>query len=186
MCVHVARRHHEETPKRRGILSVRRKKPSTFARSDPRRGMTDVWRTADRRPLCYHCGEANHICRRCPYRQMELRGFDPNDPRPSFHFKATRGIDDRMIRTSTSRNGKVSTLTMGAMGSFSPYDGDLTVVGRVMAQLPLDVRISKTNILGFVLDCLEDCIVIGKRPLVLSPFLTPNPTVSARGHAADL
>ncbi|KAG0432941.1 hypothetical protein HPB47_020373 [Ixodes persulcatus] len=35
---------------------------------------TDVWRTADRRPLCYHCGEADHIYRRCPYRQLGLRG----------------------------------------------------------------------------------------------------------------
>ncbi|KAG0424736.1 hypothetical protein HPB47_028049, partial [Ixodes persulcatus] len=34
---------------------------------------TDVWRTADRRPMCYHCGEADHIYRRCPYRQLGLR-----------------------------------------------------------------------------------------------------------------
>ncbi|KAG0422616.1 hypothetical protein HPB47_001575, partial [Ixodes persulcatus] len=32
------RRHPEETPKRRGILSVKRSKPSTSARSDPQRG----------------------------------------------------------------------------------------------------------------------------------------------------
>ncbi|KAG0412299.1 hypothetical protein HPB47_010559 [Ixodes persulcatus] len=44
---------------------------------------TDVWRTADRCPLCYHCGEAGHIYRRCPYRQLGLRGFHPNNPRPS-------------------------------------------------------------------------------------------------------
>ncbi|KAM7285274.1 uncharacterized protein ISCGN_032228 [Ixodes scapularis] len=49
-------------------------------RSAPRK--TDVWRTADRRPICYHCGEADHIYRRCPYRQIGLRGFHPNDPRP--------------------------------------------------------------------------------------------------------
>ncbi|CAN7941101.1 unnamed protein product, partial [Ixodes hexagonus] len=43
---------------------------------------TYVWRTADRRPLCYHCGEAGHIYRRCPYMQLGLRGFPVDAPRP--------------------------------------------------------------------------------------------------------
>ncbi|CAN8002348.1 unnamed protein product, partial [Ixodes hexagonus] len=43
---------------------------------------TDVWRTADRRPLYYHCGEAGHIYRRCPYMQLGLRGFPVDAPRP--------------------------------------------------------------------------------------------------------
>lgn len=43
---------------------------------------TDVWRTADRRPLCYHCGEAGHIYRACPYRRVGLRGFHPDAPCP--------------------------------------------------------------------------------------------------------
>ncbi|XP_029835089.3 ATP-dependent RNA helicase TDRD9 [Ixodes scapularis] len=68
---------------------------------------------------------------------------------------------------------EVSALTMGAMGSFSPYDGDLTFVGRVMAQLPLDVRISKMIILGFVFDCLEDCIIIAACLSVQSMFSRP-------------
>ncbi|KAG0433225.1 hypothetical protein HPB47_020134 [Ixodes persulcatus] len=51
-------------------------------RPSPRK--TDVWRTADRRPLCYHCGEADHVYRRCPYRQLGLRGFHPDDPRPRY------------------------------------------------------------------------------------------------------
>lgn len=33
---------------------------------------TVVWRTADRRPLCYHSGEADHIYRQCSYRQLGL------------------------------------------------------------------------------------------------------------------
>lgn len=43
---------------------------------------TDVWRTAGRRQHCYHCGEADHIYRLCPYRQLGLCGFMLNDPRP--------------------------------------------------------------------------------------------------------
>ncbi|KAG0411167.1 hypothetical protein HPB47_011733 [Ixodes persulcatus] len=66
--------------------------PQTFRRQEgqpqlvrteqPAHRKTDVWRTADQRPLCYHCGEADHVYRRCPYRQMGLRGFAPSDPRP--------------------------------------------------------------------------------------------------------
>lgn len=43
---------------------------------------TDVWRAPDRRPLCYHCGEAGHIYRACPYRRVGLRGFAPDAPCP--------------------------------------------------------------------------------------------------------
>ncbi|KAG0432643.1 hypothetical protein HPB47_020653 [Ixodes persulcatus] len=61
---------------------------------------TDVWRTADRRPLCYHCGEADHIYRRCPYRQLGLRGFAPNDPRPRLGERP-RDIEDYLRRSSS-------------------------------------------------------------------------------------
>lgn len=47
-----------------------------------RRRKADVWRAPDRRPLCYHCGEAGHVYRHCPYRRLGLRGFDINAPRP--------------------------------------------------------------------------------------------------------
>lgn len=45
---------------------------------------TDVWRTADHRPLCYHCGEPGHVYRRCPYREIGLPGFAPTALRPRF------------------------------------------------------------------------------------------------------
>ncbi|KAG0426399.1 hypothetical protein HPB47_026489 [Ixodes persulcatus] len=61
----------------------RREGQPEFVRTEhPTPRKTDVWRTADRRPLCYHCGEADHIYRSCPYRRLGLRGFHPNDPRP--------------------------------------------------------------------------------------------------------
>lgn len=68
---------------------------------------------------------------------------------------------------------EVSALTTVVNGSFNPFDGDLTFVGKVMAQLPLDVRISKMIILGFVFDCLEDCIVIAASLSVQSMFSKP-------------
>ncbi|XP_049528705.1 uncharacterized protein LOC125947608 [Dermacentor silvarum] len=55
-------------------------RPPVAQRSYQRK--TDIWRAPDHRPLCYHCGEAGHVYRRCPYREMGLRGFAVNAPRP--------------------------------------------------------------------------------------------------------
>lgn len=38
---------------------------------------TDLWRTADRRPLCFHCGEPGHIARFCPHREAGVASFSP-------------------------------------------------------------------------------------------------------------
>ncbi|KAG0421740.1 hypothetical protein HPB47_002400, partial [Ixodes persulcatus] len=59
---------------------------------------TDVWRTTDRRPLCFHCGEADHVYRRCPYRQLGLRGFHPDDPRPRYGERP-RDINEYLRRS---------------------------------------------------------------------------------------
>lgn len=45
---------------------------------------SDVWRAPDRRPLCFHCGEAGHVYRTCAYRRAGLRGFSPNAPCPKY------------------------------------------------------------------------------------------------------
>lgn len=55
-----------------------RTEPGHYARK------ATIWRTADNRPLCYHCGEAGHVLRHCPYRKMGLRGFSPDAPRPRY------------------------------------------------------------------------------------------------------
>ncbi|KAG0423636.1 hypothetical protein HPB47_000596 [Ixodes persulcatus] len=62
---------------------------------------TDVWRTANRRPLCYHCGEADHIYRSCPYRRLGLRGFHPNDPHPRYGERP-RDIEEYLRRSPSS------------------------------------------------------------------------------------
>lgn len=45
---------------------------------------TDIWRTADYRPLCFHCGEAGHICRHCPYRAAGYESFPSTASRRAF------------------------------------------------------------------------------------------------------
>lgn len=41
-------------------------------------------------------------------------------------------------------------------------DGDLTFLGRIMAQLPLEVKLSKLIVLGHMFSCLRDCIIMGE------------------------
>ena len=43
----------------------------------------------------------------------------------------------------------------------NPFDGDLTVVGKVLGSLPVDVRVGKLLILGHVFGCLDECLIIG-------------------------
>lgn len=49
-------------------------------RAVPRK--SDVWRTDDHRPLCFHCGEPGHLYRNCFYRNLGLRGFHVGASRP--------------------------------------------------------------------------------------------------------
>lgn len=46
-------------------------------------------------------------------------------------------------------------------GVFDENDGEMTFAGEVMARLPVDVRISKLILLGYMFSCLEECIIIG-------------------------
>lgn len=64
-------------------------------------------------------------------------------------------------------DSQVSALTTVIGGTFYQYDGELTFVGKVMAQLPMDVCLSKMILLGFVFGVMEDCIIMGERMLAL-------------------
>lgn len=68
---------------------------------------------------------------------------------------------------------EVSALTTTVNGIFYPYDGDLTFVGKVMAQLPLDVCVSKMILLGFVFGVVDDCIIIAACLSIQSMFSRP-------------
>lgn len=64
-------------------------------RPSPRK--SDVWRTPDHRPLCFHCGEADHLYRQCPYRRLGLRGFSAYSPPPRYGQRP-RDIEDYLAQ----------------------------------------------------------------------------------------
>lgn len=44
----------------------------------------------------------------------------------------------------------------------NPHDGELTFLGRVLAQLPVSQQLGKLIVLGHVFGCLDECLIIGK------------------------
>nr|XP_016846157.1 PREDICTED: putative ATP-dependent RNA helicase TDRD9 isoform X2 [Anolis carolinensis] len=42
----------------------------------------------------------------------------------------------------------------------NPYDGELTFLGRVLADLPVDQHLGKLIVLGHVFGCLDECLII--------------------------
>lgn len=73
---------------------------------------SQVWRAPDRRPLCYHCGEAGHLYRACPYRRVGLRGFAPDDPCPR--------NGERPLEIASHLLERQNLVTSGRRGSRSP------------------------------------------------------------------
>ncbi|XP_075746305.1 uncharacterized protein LOC142803900 [Rhipicephalus microplus] len=75
-------------------------KPTAWINSESpfsyQRRKTDSWRTADRRPVCFHCGEAGHVYRVCHYRDAQYSVF------PRYHADAT--YDDRRTNNDTPMN----------------------------------------------------------------------------------
>lgn len=56
---------------------------------------------------------------------------------------------------------------MGALlqksnGVIEQFDGDISFIGRIMANLPIDVRIARFIIIGYCFSLLEECIIIGR------------------------
>lgn len=66
----------------------------------PIRRKSDVWRTPDRRPLCFHCGEAGHLYHECSYRRLGLPGYAVDSPRPRFGERP-RAIEEYLSQQRT-------------------------------------------------------------------------------------
>lgn len=61
---------------------------------------------------------------------------------------------------------------LGRDGTFNYADGDLTFIGRVMGSLPVDVRIAKFFVMGYMFSVLEEVVIIGAGLNLKSIFVT--------------
>ncbi|KAH7957060.1 hypothetical protein HPB52_014833 [Rhipicephalus sanguineus] len=103
-----------------------------FENRQPIQRKSDVWRTPDRRrPLCYHCGEAGHVSRECPYRRVGFQGFAVDSPRPRFGER-TRAIEEYLSQQRMPlplRRQSTSPRVRQALGG-KTHDSDLRERGR--------------------------------------------------------
>lgn len=68
---------------------------------------------------------------------------------------------------------EVGALASLASGEVNPHDGDLTFLGRVLGKLPVDIRLGKLMMLGYVFGVLEETIIISASQSLKSFFAKP-------------
>ncbi|KAM5128959.1 ATP-dependent RNA helicase TDRD9 isoform 2-T2 [Mantella aurantiaca] len=68
---------------------------------------------------------------------------------------------------------EVGALAVSGRQEENPYDGELTFLGRVLAQLPVDLQLGKLIVLGHVFGCLDECLIIASALSLRNFFAMP-------------
>lgn len=89
------------------------------------------------------------------------------------------------LRRSIVRLKRVGALTPTINGVYEEEDGQLSLLGKMMADLPLDVQLSKFVMMGYLFDCLDDCIIIAAC-LSLQNFFSKSFDDTIRAYKARL
>ncbi|XP_078671642.1 ATP-dependent RNA helicase TDRD9-like isoform X2 [Branchiostoma floridae x Branchiostoma belcheri] len=111
---------------------------------------------------------------RCPMEQLVLKVklLDLGEPKAILGLALQPpNLDNIELTVLTLKEvGALSTVTSGEV---NPYDGDLTFIGRVLAALPVDIRVGKLLLLGHVFGFLREVLVIGASLSLKSFFAKP-------------
>ncbi|NXI69456.1 TDRD9 helicase, partial [Anseranas semipalmata] len=68
---------------------------------------------------------------------------------------------------------ELGALTSCVQTEENPHDGDLTFLGRVLLNLPVDLHLGKLIVLGHAFGCLEECLIIAAALSLRSFFVVP-------------
>ncbi|KAK2190456.1 hypothetical protein NP493_81g02000 [Ridgeia piscesae] len=111
---------------------------------------------------------------RCPLDQLVLhvKVLDLGEPKAILGLALSPPNLDDIERTilMLKQVGALASLRSGAV---NPHDGRLTFVGRVLASLPVDIRVGKLVMLGHVFGMLDEAIIIGASLSLKSFFARP-------------
>lgn len=100
---------------------------------------------------------------RCPLENVTLRAklLDMGPP-PDILGLAMSPPNLSDIQNTILTLKEVGALYTTVNGTYSVQDGDLSYMGRIMAALPLDIRLTRLIVLGYIYSVLEDAIIIGE------------------------
>ncbi|CAL1534991.1 unnamed protein product [Lymnaea stagnalis] len=111
---------------------------------------------------------------RSPLESLILKSkiFNMGEPKALLALALSPPNLDDIERTILSLK-EVGALSSTVGENSNPHDGDMTFIGRVLAELPVDIRIGKLLVLGHVFGVLEECLIIGAAMSVKSIFANP-------------
>lgn len=64
------------------------------------------------------------------------------------------------IRSAIIELKQIGALTVKMDGKLDREDGHVTELGNVICTLPIDVHLSKLVVIGYIFDCLNDCLIL--------------------------
>lgn len=92
---------------------------------------------------------------------LKAKTFDMGAPHVILGLAMDRpAVDDVATTVLSLKDMGALQLSLGSE-AYSPIDGDLTFLGRIMASLPIDVRASRLIVIGFCFGVFEECIIMG-------------------------
>lgn len=103
---------------------------------------------------------------------LKVKLLDMGDPRSVLSTALTPPILGDIERTVLQLK-QIGALSVQS-NSQRQFDGDLTFLGRVLAQLPVDLQLGKLIVLGHVFGCLEECLIIAASLSLKSFFAMPS------------
>ncbi|XP_041351970.1 ATP-dependent RNA helicase TDRD9-like [Gigantopelta aegis] len=112
---------------------------------------------------------------RCPLEQLVLKAklFNMGEPKAILGLALSPPNLDDIERTvlNLKEVGALSTPKIGY--DRNRHDGELTFIGRVLADLPVDIHVGKMLMLGHVFGLLEECLIIGAAMSLKNIFAKP-------------
>ncbi|XP_033893578.3 ATP-dependent RNA helicase TDRD9-like [Acipenser ruthenus] len=112
---------------------------------------------------------------RCPLAStmLKVKQLDMGDPRTLLGTALSPpNLED--IEKTVLQLKEIGALSVVQAGNKeSRFDGELTFLGRVLAQLPVDLQLGKMVVLGHVFGCLEECLIIAAALSLKNFFAIP-------------
>lgn len=98
---------------------------------------------------------------RCPLDLLVLQTkiLDLGEPKAVLALALSPPNLDEIERTLLNLK-EIGAISMPLDGIHKRYDGDLTYLGRVIAALPVDVKVGKLLVLGHVFGFLKECLIL--------------------------